>query len=81
MARKNTMRSVLISRDPSAHNVDTLKVAVNGKMYLVPMGVETSVPEAVWEVIQASQKAKGITDAYVKGLEDQAKRSREPLGL
>lgn len=81
MAAKKETREVMIARDPSSHEEDTMKVAVNGKLYQVPLGVPVQVPLPVYEVIMHSQAAKMRSDAYVRDLEDKAKKAGAALGL
>lgn len=58
------MVSVYVPKLRGAHPEKTLWVCVNGIEYNIPRGERVEVPKSVAEVIENSEHAKDIAEAY-----------------
>lgn len=61
------MYRILIPRDPKLKN-EALFVAINGRSYAVPRGVEVTVPQEVYEVIKNSEAQDNHTQEMIAQL-------------
>lgn len=57
-ARAKEMRMLLIPEDLDPESTNTWQCQINGKDYLVPKGVETEVPLAVYELYKQHEAAE-----------------------
>lgn len=65
VAAKQEMVKVKLFRDNGKYKDDVF-VAVNGKRYMVPRGVEVEVPKSVYEVLQNSMSQDEATEQYMR---------------
>ncbi len=64
--RAQTKKMLYIEEDFDPESTNTWSCSVNGKQYLVPKGVETEVPLAVYEAYKAEEERKRTAIARLR---------------
>ena len=64
--RKKTKKILFIEEDFDPEATNTWSCSINGKQYLVPKGVETEVPLAVYEAYKTEEERKRTAIARLR---------------
>ena len=66
--RKETKKMLYIEEDFDPESTNTWSCSINGKQYLVPKGVETEVPLAVYEAYKTEEERKRAPIARLRAV-------------